>query len=84
MNSRHKVKSFLVPFKIFSKYLDLIKDILLANHLIVTLGGMDFVIKNHNNFSSVVSLFFVFTLHQDKLSSIYMTYPRSLRDIDLS
>ena len=60
MNSRPKVKSFLVPFKIFSKYLDLIKDILLTNHLIATLGGMDVVIKNHNNFSSVVSLFFCF------------------------
>ena len=84
MNSRSKVRSSLVPFKIFSKYLDLIKDILLTNHLIATLGGMDVVIKNHNNFSSVVSLFFVFTLHQVKLSSIYMTCPRSLRDIDLT
>ena len=84
MNSRPKVRSSLVPFKIFSKYLDLIKDMLLTNHLIVTLGGMDVVIKNHNNFSSVVSLFFVFTLYQGKLSSIYMTCPRSLRDIDLT
>ena len=84
MNSRPKVRSSLVPFKIFSKYLDLIKDILLTNHLIVTLGGMDVVIKNHNNFSSVVSLFFVFTLHQGKLSSIYMICLRSLRDIDLT
>ena len=84
MNSRPKVKSFLVPFKIFSKYLDLIKDMLLTKHLIATLGGMDVVIKNHNNFSSVVSLFFVFTLHQGKLSSIYMTCPKSLRDINLT
>ena len=84
MNSRPKVRSSLVPFKIFSKYLDLIKDILLTNHLIVTLGGMDVVIKNHNNFSSVVSLFFVFTLHQVKFSSNYMTCPRSLKDIDLT
>ena len=81
MNSRPKVKSSLVPFKIFSKYLDLLKDMVLTNHLIEALGGIDVVINNHNNFSSVVSLFFVFSLH---LSSNYMTCPRSLRDIDLT
>ena len=57
MNSRHKVKSSLVPFKIFFKYLDLLKDILFTNHLIEKMGGIDVVIQNPNIFSSVVGLF---------------------------
>ena len=57
MNSRHKVKSSLVPFKIFFKYLDLLKDILLTNHVIEKMGGIGVVIQNPNIFSSVVSWF---------------------------
>ena len=57
MNSSYKVKSSLVPFMIFFKYFDLLKDILLTNHVIEKMGGIDVVIQNPNIFSSVVSWF---------------------------
>ena len=61
------VQSFLVPVKIFSKYADLIKDVLLIYHLIVLLGGIGIIFTTFQNFSSVVgftchSLIFEYTM----------------------
>ena len=61
------VQSLLVPVKIFSKYADLIKDVLLIYHLIVLLGGIGIIFTTFQYFSSVVgftchSLIFEYTI----------------------
>ena len=47
----------MVPIRIFLKYMDLLKDILLTNHIIERMGGIDVVFQNYNIFSSMVSSF---------------------------
>ena len=51
------MKASLVPIRIFLKYMDLLKDILLTNHIIERMGGIDVVFQNYNIFSSMVSSF---------------------------
>ena len=56
--SRPVIKFIQLPFQIFGKYLDLIKDIILIHHVVVSMtagAGLLTIFENWNIFPSVVS-----------------------------
>ena len=54
-NFLNKFKLLLGPLEIFVGYVDLVKDCILLNKLVTTLGGIYVIILYINRFSSVVS-----------------------------
>ena len=58
-NYRPLVYFFIGPVRIFTYYLDMMKDTVLLIQLVAVVGGMDSILKDPSDFMSAVSFYLI-------------------------